>query len=235
MGGASEAGIRGLKCEDGGAITRRLRLSLPVLSLRCSHTVKRQTATRSEARQMPVLPRGGGDDLGREGQVSSRRVGRGSLLLLLLFFLVSFSPPPPPHASSFPETTGGLPEQPAEDAHVQELPRHGEDHAAAPRANRVLQETQNKNLHQGRKSERLFLSLPDGVHRRQPAVLHPRPGTQRPVRTWHKRLGYDAAGMPPLCCLKSILSKLISLFQRDAAKDERRSVFAVSPQLRPCD
>lgn len=120
-----------------------VRLSLPVLSLRCSHTVKRQTATRSEARQMPVLPRGGGDDLGREGQVSSRRVGRGSLLLLLLL-LVSFSPLPPPHASSLPETTGGLPEQPAEDAHVQELPCHGEGHAAAPRTSRVLQETQNK-------------------------------------------------------------------------------------------
>lgn len=39
-----------------------------------SHTVKRQTATRSEVREMPNLPRGGRDELGREEQVSSRRV-----------------------------------------------------------------------------------------------------------------------------------------------------------------
>uniref|UniRef100_A0A3Q3X6M6 Phospholipase n=1 Tax=Mola mola TaxID=94237 RepID=A0A3Q3X6M6_MOLML len=48
-----------------------MRLPLPTRS----HTVKRQTAARSEAREMPNLPRGrGGDELGREEQVSSRRV-----------------------------------------------------------------------------------------------------------------------------------------------------------------
>ncbi|XP_044031994.1 phospholipase D1 [Siniperca chuatsi] len=46
-----------------------LRLPLPSRS----HTVKRQTVTRSEVRGMPNLPRVGGDDLGREDQVSSRR------------------------------------------------------------------------------------------------------------------------------------------------------------------
>ncbi|XP_026218264.1 phospholipase D1 [Anabas testudineus] len=46
-----------------------LRLPLPSRS----HTVKRQTVARSEERQMPNLPRGGGEELDREGQVSSRR------------------------------------------------------------------------------------------------------------------------------------------------------------------
>ncbi|XP_040921573.1 phospholipase D1 isoform X1 [Toxotes jaculatrix] len=46
-----------------------MRLPLPSRS----HTIKRQTAARSEGRQMPNLPRGGGDELGREEQVSSRR------------------------------------------------------------------------------------------------------------------------------------------------------------------
>ncbi|XP_022060280.1 phospholipase D1 isoform X1 [Acanthochromis polyacanthus] len=46
-----------------------MRLPLPSRS----HTVKRQTVARSEVRQMPNLPRGGGDELGREEQVSSRR------------------------------------------------------------------------------------------------------------------------------------------------------------------
>ncbi|TMS08899.1 phospholipase D1 [Larimichthys crocea] len=46
-----------------------MRLPLPTRS----HTVKRHSATRSEARQMPNLPKGGGDELGREEQVSSRR------------------------------------------------------------------------------------------------------------------------------------------------------------------
>ncbi|KAM3593265.1 uncharacterized protein V6R79_008759 [Siganus canaliculatus] len=46
-----------------------MRLPLPTRS----HTVKRQTATRSEVRSMPNLPRGGGDEIGRDGQVSSRR------------------------------------------------------------------------------------------------------------------------------------------------------------------
>ncbi|XP_029698784.1 LOW QUALITY PROTEIN: phospholipase D1 [Takifugu rubripes] len=44
-----------------------MKLPLPTRS----HTVKRQT--RNEERQMPVLPRGGEEDLNREGQVSSRR------------------------------------------------------------------------------------------------------------------------------------------------------------------
>uniref|UniRef100_A0A3Q1AMZ9 Phospholipase n=1 Tax=Amphiprion ocellaris TaxID=80972 RepID=A0A3Q1AMZ9_AMPOC len=46
-----------------------MRLPLPSRN----HTVKRQTVTRNEVRQMPNLPRGGGDELGREEQVSSRR------------------------------------------------------------------------------------------------------------------------------------------------------------------
>uniref|UniRef100_A0A3Q1JJY4 Phospholipase n=1 Tax=Anabas testudineus TaxID=64144 RepID=A0A3Q1JJY4_ANATE len=44
-----------------------LRLPLPSRS----HTVKRQTVARSEERQMPNLPRGGGEELDREGQVSN--------------------------------------------------------------------------------------------------------------------------------------------------------------------
>uniref|UniRef100_A0A672HH91 Phospholipase n=1 Tax=Salarias fasciatus TaxID=181472 RepID=A0A672HH91_SALFA len=46
-----------------------MKLPLPTRS----HTIRRQTASRGEARQMPNLPRGGGDELEREGQVSSRR------------------------------------------------------------------------------------------------------------------------------------------------------------------
>ncbi|XP_029384802.1 phospholipase D1 [Echeneis naucrates] len=46
-----------------------MRLPLPSRS----HTIKRQTAARNEGRQMPNLPRGGGDELAREEQVSSRR------------------------------------------------------------------------------------------------------------------------------------------------------------------
>uniref|UniRef100_A0A8C9W7D5 Phospholipase n=1 Tax=Scleropages formosus TaxID=113540 RepID=A0A8C9W7D5_SCLFO len=46
-----------------------LRIPLPSRN----HTVRRQTVKRSEVRQMPVLPRGGGEDLVREEQVSSRR------------------------------------------------------------------------------------------------------------------------------------------------------------------
>ncbi|XP_061569615.1 phospholipase D1 [Cololabis saira] len=45
-----------------------MRLPLPSRS----HTVKRKTVT-SESRDMPTLPRGGGEELGREDQVSSRR------------------------------------------------------------------------------------------------------------------------------------------------------------------
>ncbi|XP_041824546.1 phospholipase D1 [Melanotaenia boesemani] len=46
-----------------------MRLPLPTRS----HTIKRKSATMHEVRQMPNLPRGGGEDLGREEQVSSRR------------------------------------------------------------------------------------------------------------------------------------------------------------------
>ncbi|XP_012692381.1 phospholipase D1a [Clupea harengus] len=47
-----------------------MRIPLPSRS----HTVRRKSIRRSEARQMPNLPRGGGgDDMGREEQVSSRR------------------------------------------------------------------------------------------------------------------------------------------------------------------
>ncbi|XP_063075082.1 phospholipase D1a [Engraulis encrasicolus] len=46
-----------------------MRIPLPSRS----HTVRRKSIRRSEARQMPNLPRGGGDELGREEQVSSRR------------------------------------------------------------------------------------------------------------------------------------------------------------------
>ncbi|KAJ3611020.1 hypothetical protein NHX12_021036 [Muraenolepis orangiensis] len=38
-----------------------------------SHTVRRQSAARTEAPQIPSLPRGGKEELGREEQVSSRR------------------------------------------------------------------------------------------------------------------------------------------------------------------
>ncbi|KAG9334153.1 hypothetical protein JZ751_009065 [Albula glossodonta] len=46
-----------------------MRLPLPTRS----HTVRRKSIKRSEVREMPNLPRGGGDELGREEQVSSRR------------------------------------------------------------------------------------------------------------------------------------------------------------------
>ncbi|KAM3860602.1 phospholipase D1-like [Diretmus argenteus] len=46
-----------------------MRLPLPSRS----HTVKRQTVRRGEVTPMPNLPRGRGDELGREEQVSSRR------------------------------------------------------------------------------------------------------------------------------------------------------------------
>ncbi|KAG7457129.1 hypothetical protein MATL_G00243220 [Megalops atlanticus] len=46
-----------------------LRIPLPSRS----HTVRRKSVKRSEVREMPVLPRGGGDELAREEQVSSRR------------------------------------------------------------------------------------------------------------------------------------------------------------------
>ncbi|XP_060949464.1 phospholipase D1 [Limanda limanda] len=46
-----------------------MRLPLPTRS----HTIKRQPGEKSEVRQMPNLPRGGGDELAREEQSSSRR------------------------------------------------------------------------------------------------------------------------------------------------------------------
>ncbi|KAK0153606.1 Phospholipase D1 [Merluccius polli] len=46
-----------------------MRIPLPTRS----HTIKRQSVKRNQASQMPSLPRGGGDELGREDQVSSRR------------------------------------------------------------------------------------------------------------------------------------------------------------------
>ncbi|XP_036410410.1 phospholipase D1-like isoform X2 [Megalops cyprinoides] len=46
-----------------------LRIPLPSRN----HTVRRKSVKRSEVREMPVLPRGGGDELAREEQVSSRR------------------------------------------------------------------------------------------------------------------------------------------------------------------
>ncbi|XP_047468224.1 phospholipase D1 isoform X2 [Mugil cephalus] len=46
-----------------------MRLHLPTRS----HTLKRQATTRSGVREIPNLPRGGGDELGRDDQVSSRR------------------------------------------------------------------------------------------------------------------------------------------------------------------
>ncbi|KAM8822743.1 phospholipase D1 isoform 1-T2 [Spinachia spinachia] len=46
-----------------------MKLPLP----KRSHTVRRLSAARSEVRSIPNLPRGGGDELERDGQVSSRR------------------------------------------------------------------------------------------------------------------------------------------------------------------
>ncbi|KAG7525172.1 phospholipase D1-like [Solea senegalensis] len=46
-----------------------MRLPLPTRS----HTIKRNPATRDDARHMPNLPRGGGEELVREEQVSSRK------------------------------------------------------------------------------------------------------------------------------------------------------------------
>ncbi|KAF3703833.1 Phospholipase D1 [Channa argus] len=46
-----------------------MRLPLPTRS----HTIKRQTVGMGEVRQIPNLPRGGGEELNREAQVSSRR------------------------------------------------------------------------------------------------------------------------------------------------------------------
>uniref|UniRef100_A0A3P8WIU4 Phospholipase n=1 Tax=Cynoglossus semilaevis TaxID=244447 RepID=A0A3P8WIU4_CYNSE len=57
-----------------------MRLPLPTRS----HTIKRSSAEKDEARQMPSLPRGGGDELGREEQVSSRKKQLEDYLNILL-------------------------------------------------------------------------------------------------------------------------------------------------------
>lgn len=56
-----------------------LFLLFHVLSFCVSHTVRRRTVRKSEVREMPSLPRGGGDELVRDEQVSSRRVRPYSL------------------------------------------------------------------------------------------------------------------------------------------------------------
>uniref|UniRef100_A0A8C3GCJ1 Phospholipase n=1 Tax=Cyclopterus lumpus TaxID=8103 RepID=A0A8C3GCJ1_CYCLU len=52
-----------------------MRIPLPSRS----HTVRRRTVRKSEVREMPSLPRGGGDELVRDEQVSSRRVCRNAM------------------------------------------------------------------------------------------------------------------------------------------------------------
>uniref|UniRef100_A0A673J8D5 Phospholipase n=1 Tax=Sinocyclocheilus rhinocerous TaxID=307959 RepID=A0A673J8D5_9TELE len=57
-----------------------MRIPLPTRS----HTERRKSIKRSEVRQMPALPRGGGDELAREEQVSSRRVSHSNMLTAVL-------------------------------------------------------------------------------------------------------------------------------------------------------
>uniref|UniRef100_A0A8D3C1V7 Phospholipase n=1 Tax=Scophthalmus maximus TaxID=52904 RepID=A0A8D3C1V7_SCOMX len=64
-----------------------MRIPLPSRS----HTVRRRTVRKSEVREMPSLPRGGGDELVRDEQVSSRRVRRSDRFLHLLLSLPVFS------------------------------------------------------------------------------------------------------------------------------------------------
>lgn len=59
---------------------------LNFLPLCLSHTVRRRTVRKSEVREMPSLPRGGGDELVRDEQVSSRRVRRNSVCSLFCLF-----------------------------------------------------------------------------------------------------------------------------------------------------
>lgn len=59
-------------------------LRLWYLCLSFSHTERRKSIKRSEVRQMPALPRGGGDELAREEQVSSRRVSHSNMLTAVL-------------------------------------------------------------------------------------------------------------------------------------------------------
>uniref|UniRef100_A0A8C2FI97 Phospholipase n=1 Tax=Cyprinus carpio TaxID=7962 RepID=A0A8C2FI97_CYPCA len=57
-----------------------MRIPLPTRS----HTERRKSIKRSEVRQMPSLPRGGGDEMAREEQVSSRRVSHSNIIVSLL-------------------------------------------------------------------------------------------------------------------------------------------------------
>uniref|UniRef100_A0A9J7Z5D6 Phospholipase n=1 Tax=Cyprinus carpio carpio TaxID=630221 RepID=A0A9J7Z5D6_CYPCA len=57
-----------------------MRIPLPTRS----HTERRKSIKKSEVRQMPPLPRGGGDELAREEQVSSRRVSHFNMLTAVL-------------------------------------------------------------------------------------------------------------------------------------------------------
>uniref|UniRef100_A0A8D0ACF4 Phospholipase n=1 Tax=Sander lucioperca TaxID=283035 RepID=A0A8D0ACF4_SANLU len=54
--------------------TYKTFMRIPLPSRRLVHTVRRRTVRKSEVREMPSLPRGGGDELVRDEQVSSRRV-----------------------------------------------------------------------------------------------------------------------------------------------------------------
>lgn len=47
-----------------------------------SHTVRRKTVRKSEVREMPSLPRGGGEELVRDEQVSSRKVCWSAVFVL---------------------------------------------------------------------------------------------------------------------------------------------------------
>uniref|UniRef100_A0A8C1TCV5 Phospholipase n=1 Tax=Cyprinus carpio TaxID=7962 RepID=A0A8C1TCV5_CYPCA len=57
-----------------------MRIPLPTRS----HTERRKSIKRSEVRQMPSLPRGGGDEMAREEQVSSRRVSHSNIRIVSL-------------------------------------------------------------------------------------------------------------------------------------------------------
>uniref|UniRef100_A0A673B5E6 Phospholipase n=1 Tax=Sphaeramia orbicularis TaxID=375764 RepID=A0A673B5E6_9TELE len=63
-----------------------MRIPLPSRS----HTVRRRTVRKSEVREMPSLPRGGGDELVRDEQVSSRRVCFNSLYDHFWFIFMEF-------------------------------------------------------------------------------------------------------------------------------------------------
>uniref|UniRef100_A0A672PMZ6 Phospholipase n=1 Tax=Sinocyclocheilus grahami TaxID=75366 RepID=A0A672PMZ6_SINGR len=62
-----------------------MRIPLPTRS----HTERRKSIKRSEVRQMPVLPRGAGDELAREEQVSSRRVSHSNMLTAVLALITN--------------------------------------------------------------------------------------------------------------------------------------------------